>query len=126
VLLGPGGFDAIRLSNDQEKGGQDQRQFMRSSNFALTYSDVFCPSWLLDASRESVPRTYSFPSVATTLQSNKEECSMSETSTLIGYGYRTIGREEVTLVPTPAPASNKNYLVSSEAKSKLKSEIWPY
>jgi hypothetical protein len=27
---------------------------------------------------------------------------MSETSTLIGYGGRTIGREELTLVPTPA------------------------
>lgn len=26
---------------------------------------------------------------------------MSETSTLIGYGGRTIGREELTLVPTP-------------------------
>jgi hypothetical protein len=99
---------------------------MRSSNFALTYSDVFCPSWLLDASRESVPAPTLFPSVATTLQSNKEECSMSETSTLIGYGDRTIGREELILVPTPAPASSKNYLVSSEAKSKLKSEIWPY
>src|SRR5437899_12332693 len=30
---------------------------------------------------------------------------MSETSTLIGYGGRTIGREELTLVPTP-PATN--------------------
>jgi hypothetical protein len=28
---------------------------------------------------------------------------MSETSTLIGYGCRTIGREELSLVPTPAP-----------------------
>src|SRR5437899_1538006 len=28
--------------------------------------------------------------------------SMSETSTLIGYSGRTIGREELTLVPTPA------------------------
>ena len=27
---------------------------------------------------------------------------MSETSTLIGYGGRTIGREELALVPTPA------------------------
>jgi hypothetical protein len=27
---------------------------------------------------------------------------MSETSTLIGYGGRTIGREELTLVPIPA------------------------
>jgi hypothetical protein len=26
---------------------------------------------------------------------------MSETSTLIGYGGRTIGREELALVPTP-------------------------
>ena len=26
---------------------------------------------------------------------------MSETSTLIGYGSRTIGREELALVPTP-------------------------
>jgi hypothetical protein len=34
-------------------------------------------------------------------QINKEEGSMSETSTLIGYGGRTIGREELTLVPTP-------------------------
>src|SRR5208282_5139140 len=33
---------------------------------------------------------------------NKEETSMSETSTLIGYGGRTIGREELALVPTPA------------------------
>jgi hypothetical protein len=32
----------------------------------------------------------------------KEESSMSETSTLIGYGGRTIGREELALVPTPA------------------------
>jgi hypothetical protein len=34
-------------------------------------------------------------------QDNKEERSMSETSTLIGYGGRTIGREELALVPTP-------------------------
>jgi hypothetical protein len=34
-------------------------------------------------------------------QINKEESSMSETSTLIGYSGRTIGREELTLVPTP-------------------------
>jgi hypothetical protein len=27
---------------------------------------------------------------------------MSETSTLIGYSGRTIGREELALVPTPA------------------------
>jgi hypothetical protein len=27
---------------------------------------------------------------------------MSETSTLIGYAGRTIGREELALVPTPA------------------------
>ena len=31
---------------------------------------------------------------------------MSETSTLIGYSGRTIGREELTLVPTPA--GNRN------------------
>ena len=31
---------------------------------------------------------------------------MSETSTLIGYGGRTIGREELALVPTPAPTEN--------------------
>jgi hypothetical protein len=35
-------------------------------------------------------------------QITKEDRSMSETSTLIGYGGRTIGREELTLVPTPA------------------------
>lgn len=35
-------------------------------------------------------------------QISKEESGMSETSTLIGYGGRTIGREELTLVPTPA------------------------
>jgi hypothetical protein len=35
-------------------------------------------------------------------QINQEERSMSETSTLIGYGGRTIGREELALVPTPA------------------------
>src|SRR5450755_4642879 len=34
-------------------------------------------------------------------QTNKEERSMSETSTLIGYGGRTIGREELAPVPTP-------------------------
>jgi hypothetical protein len=34
-------------------------------------------------------------------KSTKEESSMSETSTLIGYSGRTIGREELTLVPTP-------------------------
>jgi hypothetical protein len=34
-------------------------------------------------------------------QITKEERSMSETSTLIGYGGRTIGREELALVPTP-------------------------
>jgi hypothetical protein len=34
-------------------------------------------------------------------QINKEERSMSETGTLIGYGGRTIGREELALVPTP-------------------------
>src|SRR5579863_9459730 len=37
----------------------------------------------------------------TLFQINKEERSMSETSTLIGYGGRTIGREELALVPTP-------------------------
>jgi hypothetical protein len=31
----------------------------------------------------------------------KEERSMSETSTLIGHSGRTIGREELALVPTP-------------------------
>src|SRR5207302_9050533 len=35
-------------------------------------------------------------------KTTKEERSMSETSTLIGYAGRTIGREELTLVPTPA------------------------
>src|SRR5437899_2217248 len=40
-------------------------------------------------------------SAGITFQITKEERSMSETSTLIGYGGRTIGREEVTLVPTP-------------------------
>jgi hypothetical protein len=35
-------------------------------------------------------------------QIHKEERSVSETSTLIRYGGRTIGREELTLVPTPA------------------------
>jgi hypothetical protein len=35
-------------------------------------------------------------------QINKEENSMAETGTLIGYGGRTIGREELALVPTPA------------------------
>jgi hypothetical protein len=34
---------------DQEKSGQDQRQFMRSGNFAVAYSHVFSPSRLLDA-----------------------------------------------------------------------------
>jgi hypothetical protein len=34
-------------------------------------------------------------------QINKEESSMSETSTRIDYNGRTIGREELTLVPTP-------------------------
>src|ERR1700737_3259707 len=34
-------------------------------------------------------------------QINKEESSKSETRTLIGYNSRTIGREELTLVPTP-------------------------
>ncbi len=34
---------------DQQQSGQDQRQFMRSGNFALAYSHVFGPSWLLDA-----------------------------------------------------------------------------
>src|SRR5271168_4709148 len=37
----------------------------------------------------------------TLFQINEEERSMSETSTLIGYGGRTIGREELALVPTP-------------------------
>jgi hypothetical protein len=33
---------------------------------------------------------------------------MSETSTLIGYGGRTIGREELTLVPTlPATETHR-------------------
>ena len=31
---------------------------------------------------------------------------MSETSTLIGYGGRTIGREELALVPTPVATGN--------------------
>ena len=34
---------------DQQKSGQDQRQFMQSGNFAVAYSHVFNPSWLLDA-----------------------------------------------------------------------------
>ncbi len=34
---------------DQESSGQDQRQFMRSGNFAVAYSHIFSPSWLLDA-----------------------------------------------------------------------------
>ncbi len=34
---------------DQENSGQDQRQFMRSANFAAAYSHVFSPSWLIDA-----------------------------------------------------------------------------
>jgi hypothetical protein len=33
---------------------------------------------------------------------------MSETSTLIGYSGRTIGREELTLVPTP-PATETHH-----------------
>jgi hypothetical protein len=34
---------------DQQRSGQDQRQFMRSGNFAAAYSHVFSPSWLLGA-----------------------------------------------------------------------------
>jgi hypothetical protein len=34
---------------DQQLGGQDQRQFMRSGNFAAAYSHVFSHSLLLDA-----------------------------------------------------------------------------
>jgi biotin operon repressor len=48
-------------------------------------------------------RTAAFLSSSRTLlQINKEERSMSETSTLIGYGGRTIGRDALALVPTPA------------------------
>src|SRR6266446_6613135 len=39
---------------------------------------------------------------------------MSETSTLIGYGGRTIGREELTLVPTP-PATETHRPVPHHA-----------
>jgi hypothetical protein len=35
------------------------------------------------------------------ISNHKGENSMSETSTLIGYSDRTIGREELALVPTP-------------------------
>jgi hypothetical protein len=35
------------------------------------------------------------------LNTSKEETSMSETSTLIGYAGRKVGREELALVPTP-------------------------
>src|SRR5215469_17165005 len=35
----------------------------------------------------------------------RRKCSMSETSTLIGYSGRAIGREELALVPTP-PATD--------------------
>jgi hypothetical protein len=35
------------------------------------------------------------------LNTNKEEAVCPETSTLIGYSGRTIGREELALVPTP-------------------------
>jgi hypothetical protein len=35
------------------------------------------------------------------LNTSKEETSMSETRTLIGYAGRTVGREELALVPTP-------------------------
>jgi hypothetical protein len=34
---------------EQQKSGQDQRQFMRSGNFAVAYSHVFSRAWLLDA-----------------------------------------------------------------------------
>jgi len=34
---------------DQQASGQDQRQFMQSDSFALAYSHVFSPTWLLDA-----------------------------------------------------------------------------
>jgi hypothetical protein len=42
------------------------------------------------------------PQTNITPQLQKEKYGMSETSTLIGYSGRTIGREELTLVPTPA------------------------
>jgi hypothetical protein len=41
------------------------------------------------------------------LNTSKEETSMSETSTLIGYAGRTVGREELALVPTP-PATESH------------------
>jgi hypothetical protein len=43
-----------------------------------------------------------FPVFKKVIPNQQEEKSMSETSTLIGYGRRTIGREELALVPTPA------------------------
>src|ERR1700722_8662817 len=51
--------------------------------------------------RQARQRRSLSPFLESYFQVNKEERSMSETSTLIGYGGRTIGREELALVPTP-------------------------
>jgi hypothetical protein len=48
----------------------------------------------------------------TSFQITKEERSMSDTSTLIGYGGRTIGREELALVPTPAATETPQPLLA--------------
>jgi hypothetical protein len=63
---------------DQERSGQDQRQFMRSGNFALACSHVFGPRWLLDANLwwrgdlvHYYPSSNSFADQPTTLSQNR-------------------------------------------------------
>ncbi len=47
---------------------------------------------------------------------------MSETGTLIGYNGRTIGREELTLVPTPpATETHRPILASVTSESSTTS-----
>jgi len=44
---------------------------------------------------------------------------MSETSTLVGYGGRTIGREELTLVPTPPATETRRPIPHHEIVQAL-------
>jgi hypothetical protein len=61
--------------------------------------DLHLPSSAVCVQASSHP-TFS-PVSEIAIQIKKEETSISKTSTLIGYGGRTLGREELALVPTP-------------------------
>jgi hypothetical protein len=87
---------ALRLPHLLALRPQHQRRATQRE-FSMDWVSV-SPFMML---RLAKPKAFLSPSEIA-VQINKAESSMSETSTLIGYSGRTIGREELTLVPTPA------------------------